>query len=181
MSPSQFSLFKPKTKNGYLLQEIASALQKDIRRGNEKEALFWALEMFPEYSNYVWKRLLVISAEDVEDPIACSVVNAFRESFYFSNERRVKGEDYKHRIFITKAVLFLARAVKSRESDHAQHYIDQTLESGLPAIPDYAFDVHTKKGRSGGADKRKFFEDEQKNLKPKGNDEYFNKLNKAIL
>ena len=179
---AQFSLFKPKTKNGYLLKEIASALQKDIRRGNEKEALGWALEMFPEYSNYVWKRLLVISAEDVEDPQACSIVNAFRESFYFSNERRAKGEDYKHRIFITKAVLFLARAVKSRESDHAQHYIDQTRETGkLPAIPDYAFDVHTKKGRTGGADKRKFFEDEQKSLKPQGKDEYFSKLDKTKL
>ena len=112
---AQFSLFKPKTKNGYLLQEIASALQKDIRRGNEKEALGWALEMFPEYSNYVWKRLLVISAEDVEDPQACSIVNAFRESFYFSNERRAKGEDYKHRLFITKEVLFLFPPFFSRQ------------------------------------------------------------------
>lgn len=45
------TLFKPTTKNNYLLDEAVSALQKEIRRGNEENALFWALELFPRYSN----------------------------------------------------------------------------------------------------------------------------------
>jgi len=173
MPQAQFSLFKPKTKNNYLLQEVVSALQKDIRRGNEENALVWALEMFPKYSNYLWKRLSVISAEDIESPQACSVVNALREAFYFTNEDKKKGEEYKHRVFITKAVLFLSREVKSREADNAQYYID-TLKN-IP-IPDYGLDCHTKRGKKSGATKRKFFEEEQKNLNPKGQDAYFNKL-----
>ncbi|OGI90360.1 hypothetical protein A3B01_02310 [Candidatus Nomurabacteria bacterium RIFCSPLOWO2_01_FULL_41_52b] len=182
MPQAQFSLFKPKTKNNYLLQEVVSALQKDIRRGNEENALVWALELFPKYSNYLWKRLVIISAEDMESPRACAVVNALREAFYFTNEDKKKGNEYKHRIFITKAVLFLSREVKSRESDHAQFHVDEIMKTGkLLAIPDFAIDFHTKRGKTSGATKRKFFEEEQKNLKPKGADAYFDKLNMENL
>ena len=41
-------------------------LQKAIRRGNEREALFWASELdLAGYGNYVWKRLRIIASEDV--------------------------------------------------------------------------------------------------------------------
>ena len=35
----------PNTKRGYDMYELISALQKDIRRGNEYEAMFWAVEL----------------------------------------------------------------------------------------------------------------------------------------
>jgi len=35
----------PQTTRGYDIYELLSALQKDIRRGNEYEALFWAAEL----------------------------------------------------------------------------------------------------------------------------------------
>ena len=34
-----------KTKHGYDFYEVLSALQKEIRRGNEYEAMFWAVEL----------------------------------------------------------------------------------------------------------------------------------------
>ena len=37
------------TQNGYPLDEIISALQKDIRRGNEEQALYWVLELLPRF------------------------------------------------------------------------------------------------------------------------------------
>jgi hypothetical protein len=38
-----FSAFK--TPGGYAMGEVRSALQKEIRRGNELEALFWLSEI----------------------------------------------------------------------------------------------------------------------------------------
>ena len=52
--------YRPFTQNGYPLDEIISALQKDIRRGNEEQALYWCLEMVPRFEAYLWRRLIVI-------------------------------------------------------------------------------------------------------------------------
>lgn len=35
----------PLTPNGYYLDEVISALQKEIRRGKEYEAVYWAVEL----------------------------------------------------------------------------------------------------------------------------------------
>lgn len=166
-----FDSYKPKTKNGYQLDEVVSAVQKAIRRGDEKTALFFALECFPFYSAYLFRRLLVVSVEDIESPNACVYVNAMCEAFFRNNDKK-KAEDFKNRIFITKAVTSLCREKKSREADHAQHYID-TLEKTPLAIPDYAYDVHTQKGRTMGKTKKTFFSDEQEALDDKGRDDYY--------
>ena len=41
------------TEGGYVLGEVISALQKEIRRGNEQEAMYWALELVPKYEAYL--------------------------------------------------------------------------------------------------------------------------------
>jgi replication-associated recombination protein RarA len=55
----------PLTRKGYYLDEVTSALQKEIRRCKEYEAVYWALEL--ESFNYkaLWNRLKVIASEDV--------------------------------------------------------------------------------------------------------------------
>jgi len=171
-----FEQYKPRTKNGYMLDEVVSAVQKTIRRGDEESALYFSLELFPKYSKYLWKRLQVISVEDIASPMAAVVVGAMRGAFFWNNESVKNEEDYKNRIFITKAVLFLCREVKSREADHCQHFIDKLSEGKLRKIPEFAVDVHTKSGRAKGKTKKDFFTAEQKALNPKGKDEYFKKL-----
>ena len=168
-----FDQYKPRTKNGYMLDEVVSPVPTTIRRGNEESALYFSPELFPKYSKYLWKRLQVISVEDIESPMAAVVVNSMCEAFFRNNEDAKNSDDYKNRIFITKAVLFLCREVKSREADNCQHFID-TLKK--IEIPDFASDVHTKKGRSLGKTKEDFFTTEQKALNPKGRDDYFKKL-----
>ena len=37
--------WKPITRNHYQYDEVVSALQKEIRRGNEFNAFFWGLEL----------------------------------------------------------------------------------------------------------------------------------------
>jgi replication-associated recombination protein RarA len=45
------------TPNGHLCGEAASALQKSIRRGKERDALYWASELdLAGFGNYIWKR-----------------------------------------------------------------------------------------------------------------------------
>jgi len=165
------------TKSGYPLDEVSSVLQKSIRRADEKIALFFAFELFPRSADILWQRLQVIAAEDIENANACTIVNSLRSAFYWNNKNILKVEDLKNRIFITKAVLYLCRQTKSREADHAQHYIDECIKNGEKlTVPDYALDVHTKRGRANGKTTAEFYLDEHAALHPQGLDAYYNKL-----
>lgn len=52
------------TKNGHNFFEMAAMLQNAIRRADYQRAGYAANEMFPKYRGYLWRRLLIISAED---------------------------------------------------------------------------------------------------------------------
>lgn len=58
-----------RTWHGYAVDEVASEVQKCIRRGNEEQAIYWSFEMMesPNNSHYtnLWNRLKVIASEDV--------------------------------------------------------------------------------------------------------------------
>ena len=62
--------FVPITNKGYSLFEVSSSLQKSIRRGMEKDALNWGWELeLSNYGKYLWKRLTIISIEDIDNQI----------------------------------------------------------------------------------------------------------------
>jgi len=50
----------PITKNGYDLLETLSAIQKEIRRCKEYEAVYWAVELESLNPKALWNRLRVI-------------------------------------------------------------------------------------------------------------------------
>ena len=57
-----------RTRHDFAADEIISALQKEIRRSNTENAALLAYEMAttsPELEAYLWRRLLVISVEDI--------------------------------------------------------------------------------------------------------------------
>ena len=55
----------PNTRRGYEFGEVSSAMQKAIRRADAKLAGYWALELWESgFGQYVWRRLLTVSAED---------------------------------------------------------------------------------------------------------------------
>ena len=56
--------FKLTTPNGYDLFEMSSMIQKAIRRSDIPHAAYAANELAFKYRNYLWKRLLTVSAED---------------------------------------------------------------------------------------------------------------------
>jgi replication-associated recombination protein RarA len=166
------------TKRGYDFGEVSSAMQKAIRRGGTRLAGYWALELWHSgFGNYVWKRLLTVSAEDCWG-LLTQEVKALHESYVLVNQG-VPSKQPKGRIFISKAVILLCAAKKNRDADHLQNFVydalagidaDQLAADLLKArkekIPDYAFDCHTLKGKRKGKTKADFFRDEQRALKP---------------
>ncbi len=142
-----------RTRGGFALDEVASALQKTIRRGEEREAIFWATELdLSGYGNYAWKRLRIVCSEDVglawtEGP---SVIRALFETW--QDTRKAEKDRPTARsnamLYLVHAVCLLARAPKSRLIDNActVFYIGDR-EAMRMVVPDYAVDHHTGRGR----------------------------------
>jgi replication-associated recombination protein RarA len=140
-------MYQLKTENDYDFGEVISALQKEIRRGHEKEAMFWALEIYLKYPKALWTRLQVIVNEDIgiSNPQAIILIQTLKIQY----EDFLKGgRDGSMRLALANAILFLCRSPKSREADHFQCCINQRrLQQGWKlAIPDYAKDRHTAAG-----------------------------------
>lgn len=171
-----------RTQRGYDFYEVASALQKSIRRGDVKVAGYFALELFPKYARYCWKRLLTISAEDCYGIITKEIM-ALYDAFEVVN-KGVKADELKGRIFISKAVILLCEAKHNRDADLLSNYvydkkygltdeeIDQKLQEVRDSgeyleVPDYVYDVHTRKGKKMGKTKEEFFRDENDALENK--------------
>ncbi len=166
------------TARGYALSDVASALQKAIRRGDARLAGYWAIEMFTGggkaplgYKEYVWRRLLVVSAEDCAGLITREIVGLY-EAWKLADKKR---------IFVAKAVVLLCQAHKSRDADHLTNLVydlqaidEAALEAELEAaraqpepIPEYAYDCHTATGKKRGKTKRNFFLEEFDALTPR--------------
>jgi replication-associated recombination protein RarA len=145
---------------GYKVGEVASALQKCIRRGLADDALFWATELdLAGFGEYVFKRLQIIASEDVgpADPDACVRVATLRDAW---RDQRKKN-DSRHapeRLFLVHAVWYLAHAAKSRLVDHALivHYEGHREQR---EIPDFALDRHTARGRAAKRAWKHFWEE----------------------
>ncbi len=169
------------TKRNYDFGECASALQKAIRRNEPAIAGYFALELYASgYQKYVWKRLLTVSAEDCGGLITREI-KALHSSWEFINGGKTT-KDPKGRIFLSKAILLLCDQIKNRDPDHLQNliydkkvltdeqvqsYLNDLEESEKIKIPDYAFDVHTYKGKRMGMTKEQFFKDEFACLEPR--------------
>jgi replication-associated recombination protein RarA len=148
------------TPGGYLCGEVASALQKAIRRGHEREALFWASELdLAGYGNYVWKRLRIIASEDVGLADADAVIATRVLYDNWLEAKKAKNEDAMP-LFLVHAVLVLARAAKSGIAVHAwmTFYEGDRAAMGM-RIPDHALDMHTARGRRMGRGKQHFLEE----------------------
>lgn len=168
-------MYQLRTVNGYDFYEVASALQKAIRRSDAKVAGFFALELWQsKYTDYLWRRLFVISAEDCYGIITQEIESLFK-AYCFINE---KAKEPKGRIFVSKAVLLLCECRKSRDADHLQNLVydrkDCDVEKWIEdvrrspiEVPEYTFDVHTRNGKMKGKTKADFFREELEALKPR--------------
>jgi replication-associated recombination protein RarA len=145
------------TKRGYDFNELLSALQKDVRRGHEYDAVFWAVELEGFNHRALWNRLRIIASEDIgpANPVAPLVIDVLEKEY--KDFKGKKGDP--HRLFLVNAVLYLARSPKSRMVDDLLNVVYgeiQHEDKRLP-IPDYAIDMHTERGRKMGRGYEHFF------------------------
>lgn len=151
---------KVRTYHDLPADEVISALQKEIRRGHTDNAARLAYEMVstsPDLEAKLWKRLMVISVEDVGlgNPQAPVLVNALLEM----HERFSEGA-MDRPLFALHAVRFLCECEKDRSSDELINWVKMTDE--VPEIPEYAIDMHTRRGAEMGKDLKYFYEEGSK-------------------
>lgn len=171
---------KVKTIHDLPADEVISALQKEVRRGHTENACRLAYELIstsPELEEKLWRRLIVISVEDVGmgDPQAPILINNLYEMHaYFS----VGALDRP--LFAIHAVRYLCESEKDRSSDELVNWIKQTDKT--PEIPDYALDMHTKRGHEMGRSLEHFYQEASKVApeKPDRNEVYRQKLLKLL-
>jgi len=140
------------TGKGYNMFQLLSALQKDIRRGNEEQALFWAVELEKFDYSILWNRLMAIASEDigVANPNLPVIIETLRH--HYEDALRRRNDSYK--VFLTNAIIILSRSKKSRVTDDLlwKVYGEIEFENKRLKIPEYANDKHTGK-RTGGNEK----------------------------
>src|SRR3954451_6300350 len=134
------------TKHGFAADELISALQKSIRRGLVENAVLVAYELFasgPEFEDHVWRRLEIISVEDVglgrpDAPVIVRTLEEFR--------RAAARESPDRLIYLVHAVRLLALSPKDRTSDEMATWVRRVVDEGLarPEVLDDMLDMHTR-------------------------------------
>ena len=150
--------FKLTTKKGYDFFEVASAFQKAIRRCDEKSAMYWAVELYESgKAAYAWKRMLIMASEDVgmgDQYIAMAIKN-LKDTYDFLLSLKERGKP--ERLQFTHAVLMLVHCKKSRYVDLAISVYWKMNEAEVMQIPDYVYDMHTRRGKAMGRGLEHFY------------------------
>jgi len=148
------------TEHGFAADEVISALQKTIRRGLVDNALLLAWEMYvtsPEMEEMLWSRLGVISVEDVGagNLNAPVLVNTL-----FEMHKRYARPGHDRFLFPAHAIRVMASGPKDRTTDDMVNWAKHSIGLGerLPEIPDFALDLHTRRGAEMGRDYRWFMD-----------------------
>lgn len=154
------------TRNGHNMYDMASMMQKAIRRNLPRYASYAAYELYGSYYTFVWRRLLVISAEDCYGIMTKEIIALKLADDEVNKNKRGYDRDT---IFLAKAVMLLCMARKNRDACYVacnfMNSQDLLTEMELQnighvnmselqkiileenKIPDWVFDVHTLKGK----------------------------------
>ena len=168
-----------RTRNGHNMYDMSSMLQKSIRRCNYELAGYAAMELFGRYWKYLWRRLIVISAEDCYGVITREIISLYYADLAANQDR--KGYD-RDPLFVAKAITLLCTAKKNRDAcyfacnfmlpdrvlneDEIEH-IDITKCKLNDSVPEWVFDYHTYRGRANGKRDLDMVISEQEALTPK--------------
>jgi replication-associated recombination protein RarA len=139
--------------------EASSSLQKAIRRGLEEDALYWAAELdLSGYGEYVWKRLRIMTSEDVglANPLLPATIAGLYATW---KEIRAKKDEKRNpeKLFLAHAVILLVRSPKSRLVDWLAVAHWRGHDSFRRQPLDEAVDKHTRRGKAMGRGWDHFF------------------------
>lgn len=171
--------FNPTTRSGHNMYDMASMLQKAIRRCDFRRAGYAAYELFGGYHTFLWKRMIVTSAEDCYGIMTKEII-ALKQADDEVNKGK-KGYE-KDPLFVAKAITLLCMARKNRDAcyvacnfmtasdplpeEEIEHIDITKCDLGVEGIPDWVFDCHTLKGKRMGKTEVDMGEDEQAALTP---------------
>jgi replication-associated recombination protein RarA len=152
------------TEHGFAADEVISALQKSMRRGMTENALLLGWEMYvtsPEMEEMLWSRLGVISIEDVgfgnlNAPVLVETL--------FRMHQRYARPTHDRFLFAAHAIRVMASGPKDRTTDDMVNWAKHSIAFGerMPEIPDFALDMHTRRGAEMGRDYRWFMDEASK-------------------
>ena len=138
-----------KSRNGLPCDELIAGVQKAIRHADYEIAVEMAYELYitsEHLENKLWRRLNAIAVDYIGfgNPRAIEVIRNLdiaRQKFpYFDGDRP---------FFFFHAIRFLCEQPKDRSTDCLKNIVVKEVEQGAVCeIPDYAYDVHTVKGRA---------------------------------
>lgn len=157
MASEKVQLF---TVKGYDLFEVVSAFQKEVRRCNVDGALYWGIELhLSGYAAYAWKRMLIMAIEDigVVNPNLATHINSLHDiAKKLENKNDRKHQD---RLPFIQAIVMLAESKKSRYIDWLLNVkFDEHFHKDFNReIPEYALDIHTRRGKQKGKTINDFF------------------------
>jgi replication-associated recombination protein RarA len=170
--------YSPKTFNGVDIFEASSSMQKAIRRGLAEEAAYWAILLGNSgYFAMAARRLRVTAHEDVGAANPIGVLFALRaiddaEAWYYP-KATAKDKSPKPRgewkLGIANACIALANGPHSRDADNLEALVQYDALMQPRAVPDYALDKHTRRGKQKGRDLEHFFQEGAKMSDDKSN------------
>lgn len=140
-----------KTKGGYFVKEVVSALQKSVRRGDEFASMFWAFELYElGWWAYLVRRLVTIAGED-----CCNRTDLMAQCatmyMYWKGIKAEKGKSYwsgPHWDELAALIVQLCRAKKNRYGDLLYYLVDRRRAQGWKIkMPKCAVDQHTPRGK----------------------------------
>jgi len=157
------------TTNGLSPFTCVSAVQKAIRRNDEVTAFRFAHEMIHTsraYNTWLCNRLEVMSHEDC-DTMAAPMIVPFVATCVEQAKRFWKNGGNSD-MFIGSAIRAMCRVPKSREGDHFILNVGYGvgLQDGPGKVPDYVFDMHTRRGRELGRGVEHFRSEAAKLIQP---------------
>lgn len=147
------------SRNGVPGDELVAGLQKSIRRADYEVAVRIAYEMYitsEQFEDKLWRRLTIIACEDIGfgNPYAICVINKLDEA-----RKQFRYTDGDRPLFFFYAIRYLCAQPKERSTDCLKNLVIKKFEQGyVPEVPDYAYDVHTAKGRAKGRDVMHFLD-----------------------
>ncbi len=153
-------------KNNEDAQLLKSVLQKAVRRGVVEKAMYAAYQLSNKRTGWIlWRRLTIISAEDVLDPNVIVTVDVLRRE-----AKEFGYESWDGKRCAVAAAILLAESKKDRRADEflelmaaVDKHGDKILELAevkkeFESIPDEALDMHTTRGRKMGRGERYWYE-----------------------
>jgi replication-associated recombination protein RarA len=152
------------TPYGHKIDITLSAMIKEMRRGKEIEAMYWAHQLAISGSRaekFMWESLMIFAVEDIgpANPQALSVVISSKEAY----DQFEHGYDAKY-LFVANVVSNLSLSKKTRRVENLFALMLYRLRAGEegPEVPDYAIDFHLKSGKAIGRDLKHYYDEASK-------------------